>query len=504
MNISRYALKIFCLCVSCCITTVAYPASLVWSTTDDISSIMESSGYQKTNPKIVYSGDGAHAIAIWMWYCNENPCVQSASAVISGDNVEWGSVYTIGPWSSGGAYYPPDISLSSDGTKATAVWVAEKMVLSVSANIDRTSATWSKTGGTLAPQIVGLSESNVKFGLSRDGTRAVAIYKYGSQLYSSTAKITGNSAIWSEKFNIGYATGGLDVKISSDGSKVLALWVADYNTPGMTTGMRYIKSAVGTVSGNSIQWGVEENISSSNNMNFYAPELNMSTDGAKATAVWGLESPVTLSTPGWNSIQSASAMISGSAVFWGAVNTIAENNISPGGWYFPDSALSSDGTKAIIVWYEPILQKEMSASALISGSQAYWGQKSYIDSGYFYPIRSSKVRLSHDGSRAIVLINQGLKDTQGEVGNETIVSYEASILDNIVSWSDGSEVPLKSHKDWRYGNNDDKIYIDREIAKNLFDFDISPLGKSSIVIFDQYFAKYIITPDGKFIPTPYS
>ena len=88
-----------------------------WDTVSNISA----GGANAYNPQITLSSDGTMATAAWSRHDGSNTIIQSRSATISGNTATWGAT-TTDLSASGEDAGNPKVTLSSDGTMATAVW----------------------------------------------------------------------------------------------------------------------------------------------------------------------------------------------------------------------------------------------------------------------------------------------------------------------------------------------------------------------------------------------
>src|SRR5690606_32518664 len=87
-----------------------------WSAAQDLSA----TGQGAAIAEIAISSDGTMATAVWNRFDGSNNIVQSASATISGNTASWSAVQDLSV--AGQSATGQQITSSSDGTKATAVW----------------------------------------------------------------------------------------------------------------------------------------------------------------------------------------------------------------------------------------------------------------------------------------------------------------------------------------------------------------------------------------------
>ena len=165
------------------------PTSISWSSpANDLSA----TGQRTASQRIALSADGTKATAIWTrGSSTSNQIVQSASATISGNSASWSAPIDL----SGLVTYGAQVSLSSDGTKATAVWREGNNIKARSATITGNNAVWGSTS-TLS----SYTAQNPVLSLSSDGSTAIAVWEGSlaghSIIQASTANISGNLANW--------------------------------------------------------------------------------------------------------------------------------------------------------------------------------------------------------------------------------------------------------------------------------------------------------------------
>ena len=93
------------------------PSGDPWSAVTDLSAI----GQSASVPQIALSSDGTRATVVWYRFNGSNWIVQSASATISAGTASWGAVTDLS--AAGRDARIPQVALSSDGTRATAIWL---------------------------------------------------------------------------------------------------------------------------------------------------------------------------------------------------------------------------------------------------------------------------------------------------------------------------------------------------------------------------------------------
>lgn len=142
--------------------------------------------------------------AVWYRFDGSRNIIQSRSATISGNTTTWGAVTTdlsVSGQNAQGA----KIALSSDGTRAAAVWFRggvvdglKQIIQSRSAVISGNIATWSTVATDLSAS--GQDANLPQMALSSDGTRATAVwFRFdGSKniIQSSSAKGDGETSLF--------------------------------------------------------------------------------------------------------------------------------------------------------------------------------------------------------------------------------------------------------------------------------------------------------------------
>ena len=390
-----------------------------WSTDLDLTS-----GQHAYKPQVLNSADGTKATAIWLRNNGSNLILQTASATVSNNVATWGATTDLS--ATGISANEITLALSSDGTKATAMWTRHDgfsyfVLHTASATISGNTASW---GSTTDFPILSGSVQYPALALSSDGTAGTAFWTkdYGSYSTVQTASVTisGNTASWGSVTTLTPSSGGSgspQVGVSSDGTLATAVWQR-YN--GTNT---LIGTASATISGNTADWSSVTDISASGR-NANLPQVGVSADGTMATAAWYRNN-------GSNEIiQSISATISGKTASWGSVTDISDTGRSA---YSPSLKVSTDGTKATAVWYRSngtntLIQAK---SGTISGNTSSWGTVSDI-SATGKDNSVSSLALSADGTKAVAIWVRYL----GSMGSNPIVQTVAgTISGNTGTWS---------------------------------------------------------------------
>ena len=156
---------------------VASPAAAVETATWSSPAVnLSAPGQGASNPDVALSADGTKATAVWTRFDGSNDIVQSVSATITGSTATWSTVTNLS--APGQNATGAQVALSADGTKATAIWPrsngSNRIVQSVSATITGSTATWSTVTDLSAP---GQNASFPQVALSADGTKATAVWR---------------------------------------------------------------------------------------------------------------------------------------------------------------------------------------------------------------------------------------------------------------------------------------------------------------------------------------
>lgn len=323
-----------------------------WSSTTDLSA----SGHDAFYSKVALAADGTHATAVWKTYDGSNDIVQSASATITDNSATWGSPTKLSD--GGNNASGPQISLSSDGTRAVVVWQRNngyhEIAQAACAVVTGTTATWG-SGQDLSDLEQDADRQRVT--LSADGTHVAAVWQqWDGAVYSSHGKLAildGNNAIWSS--NITFSTDGNQsfspaIALSTDGSRATAVWEQYDGT----------RSSLGTISativGNTATWGAPTHLTEPG-LGFVSPFVGLSADGTKATSWWYVSDDVN------THIQTASATVTGTIATWGTITDLTTIDGNPS---CVQGALSGDGTRCTAVW-----QRSDGTNTIIQASSYY-------------------------------------------------------------------------------------------------------------------------------------
>jgi hypothetical protein len=409
------------------VNTSPVRATGIWSTPIDLSEVGQNAG----NPQVAMSADGTKATAVWSRSNGTNQIVQARSATIDGNTVTWGEV-TTDLSAVGGNALAAQVVLSADGTKATAVWYryvgfSDFIVQASSATISGNTATW---GAVTDLSTVSQVANRPQVALSADGTKATAVWERLDGTFivqARSATISGNTAAWGAVTTNLSAAGGnafaAQVALSADGTKATAVW--DRIVDG---GNFIVQARSATISENIASWGADTTDLSDSNQSAQGAQVALSTDGTRATAVWSRVN-------GFKAIvQARSATISENTAAWGAVTTNLSADDRDA--FAAQVALSTDGTKATAVWErsDDIVQAR---SATISGNTATWGAIT-TDLSAASPVVAfgAQVALSANGTKATAVWNRYVG-----TGTDFIVqARSATIIGNIATWGDVTDL----------------------------------------------------------------
>lgn len=362
-----------------------------WGVTDFVSV----AGQDAEDSQIAISSDGTKATAIWYRSNGTHEIVQSASATISGNSLSWGPITNLS--ANGQNASAAQIVLSSDGTQAAAVWYRNNgsnwIIQSATASISGNTANWSAATDL---SVEGQDTFTPQLALSSDGTKAAAIWgrSNGSNsiIQSSSAIISGNTASWSSVVDLsasGQNANDPQIALSSDGTKAVAVW-------SRSNGSEYvIQFALAGIIGNIASWGAVTDLTAAG-LNAISPRIAISSDGTKTTAMWCRSNGSGYVT------QATSATIANDTVVWD--KRISNLSTAQGTTGFPDLALSADGTGATAVWRRMTSNNHVveAASAQISGNSATWGEATDL-SGSGWSAYDPDVAISSAGTQAIAV-----------------------------------------------------------------------------------------------------
>lgn len=362
-----------------------------WGPTEALSTV----GQDSRGMKIAVSADGTKATVIWTTGDGVYDVVQTRSATLVGNTATWGPVTTLADVTYTAS--DPDVEVSADGTRATAVWWrfngSRRVMQSRSATIAGNVASWGA--------VSNLSDSTLdvinvpRLVLSADGGTATAVWVENDSSYrvqSSTATVSGATATWTPWVNLSDDGGDASyprISASTDGSKVTVVWVRHDGAADRVQARS--SSMPGTGSGS---WGAVTDLSDPGK-DAASADIAVSNDGARAIAVWTrFNGAVTV-------VQSKSAGISGSTATWGDRSDLSEASQSA---RFPDVEVSGDGAMATVVWdwSDGVHRLVQAASATVAGPVSTWSGRTDLSDSSQNAVKP-RLALSDDGSVAVAV-----------------------------------------------------------------------------------------------------
>lgn len=398
----------------------AYPLA-TWSGPFGVST----PGIMAADPKLAMSSDGTRATAIWRNYNGSNT-VRTASAVLTGSSAAWGSITDLTPPDFNGIG-GSDVAVSADGTRAVAVWSGTSggayVTRAASAVISGNSATWG-TPWTLSspgPDAVG-----PKITLSATGGQATAAWASGGSrqfgLVTASGSISGTSSSWSAPVELVAAHPGpfgFDIGASADGSRATVVWQRDSGSGAV------LESASATINATTPAWGTAVTISPLLNDPFIT-RLEVSSDGSHVNSLW----------TSWNgartSVMAAAATVAGATATWGVAQTIA----SPQNSTAASFAASADGSVITAEWLEWLGAGYVARSrtATVSATSQNWGSPTNLTTSGDTGVSPGTVGISADGSRVVA------SWTHNSSANNVGMTIIGTVSGNTVNWGATSTV----------------------------------------------------------------
>lgn len=362
-----------------------------WGPTEALSTV----GLDSRGMKIAVSADGRKATVIWTTGDGIDDVVQTRSATLVGNTATWGPVTTLADVSQ--TANDPDVEVSADGTRATAIWWrsngTRRVMQSRSATIVGNVASWGAVSDLSDPTLDVINVPRLV--LSADGGTATAVWVENESSYrvqSATATVSGAAATWTPWVNLSDDGGDASyprIAASADGSKVTVVWVRHDGAADRVQARS--SSMPGTGSGS---WGAVTDLSDAGK-DAASADIAVSSDGTRATAVWTrFNGAVTV-------VQSKSAGISGSIATWGDRTDLSEASQSA---RFPDVEVSGDGSMATAVWdwSDGVHLLVQAASATVDGPVSTWSGRTDLSDSSQNAVRP-RLALSGDGSVAVAV-----------------------------------------------------------------------------------------------------
>ena len=401
-------------------STASAATASTWGSTTALSQ------FGAAQPQLAASSSGATALATWKHWDGSHDVVQVRVAAVVSNVANWGTAVNVSNDTQNAD--APQIAVSADGTKATAIWRrldgSNWIIQSASATISGSTATWGSVTDLSAS---GQNADAPQIGLSASGEKATAVWTRSdgsnSIIQSASATISGSTATWGLVTDLSAA--GRDaftpqVAVAVNGEKATALWWS----PDGTNWIVQTKSA--TIAGIVAAWGSVTDLSAAGQDASSAQGIDVSDDGENATAVWSR-------SDGSNSIiQTKSATISGNVATWGAVTDLSASGQAAES---AQVALSDDGEKATVVWsrYDGAATVVQTKSATISGDTATWGSLTDLSDSARNAYQQ-QIALSSDGTKGVAIWFRN-------DGSYWIVqTRRATIAGNVATWGSVAEL----------------------------------------------------------------
>jgi hypothetical protein len=293
---------------------------------------------------------------------------------------------------------------------------------------------------------VGAHSTGLSIAISSDGTRAAALWLESSankrRVKTSSATISGGIASWGPVTALSAANGDAiegKVQISSDGSEAVAIWLT--NDPSLKVSV--VESSSASVAGNAASWGAVTRLSSPSGP-VGQPRIALSADGTRAFAVWE-RYPPSATRSVCRSVVGSSAAISGSTASWGSVQQVSDQGSCVED---PELGMSASGGSVTVVWgkeFSGSVRIIRSRTGTVTGTTASWGGITDLSAPGFQS-KNSRVAVSADGTKATVVWARGTINSTGRVIPPGLVrSRSATINGNAANW--GATTVLSSLTD---------------------------------------------------------
>ncbi|MGB3676080.1 MAG: IPT/TIG domain-containing protein [Candidatus Nanopelagicales bacterium] len=370
--------------------------------------VVSTSGSEATSADIALSADGTKFVVTWQEQVDgTSPWIpMSTSGTVSGTTPTVGATQTLASATNVDDPGRTQAHISADGTAATYLWRSEDVVSTASATVNGTTQSIG-TVSDFASVGTSLDDPNISLALSRDGSRAVALWVDGANdplaMVVASGSITGNTATWSTGTDLNTQPAGdtyPDIEISDDGTLITAAWKqlgSDQQVMVPVT-----KSA--TWNG-SVSWGDLTQLTP-DSVEIDVVTLGLSASGLRALIVY--EDQTTISGDG--TVASRSASISGSTQTWGS----EEAPPGTGDIDEMDTQLSADGRVAVVVWEGNLTNTQSINSAPVSvdGPEHTWGAITELTPtgvGGVYP----EIAISRGGCKATTFWSARTSSTPG-------------------------------------------------------------------------------------------
>lgn len=333
------------------------------------------SAWSSQNPQIAFSSDGSNALIVWQRFNGDDFIIETIRSTDGGNS--WGTAVDLSE--TGQNAVQPQVALSSDGSKAIAIWKRFDGVNYIiqSVNSHDGGKTWL-TPTDLSPS--GQNADNQQIITSFDGLNTIVIYTVNNSIQATTSSDGG--VTWSQPHTL-YASGrtsSLQIAMSSDGSHALVIW---QNFDGTDSTVMAMATSDGGVT-----WNEPVSISPDGQYADQA-QVALSSNGLQAAVIWeNYDSTYCV-------IQSVQSTDGGAS--WSSPSTISPTDQNSKN---PQLAMSDDGSKTIIVWWNSSSSSYLIQSITSLDAGVTWSKIADIsssDQSAIYPT----VVVNANGSRAI-------------------------------------------------------------------------------------------------------
>ncbi|MBF8263697.1 MAG: hypothetical protein HW387_1362, partial [Parachlamydiales bacterium] len=411
-----------------------------WSTASNLS--LE--GQNARLPQVVMSSDGSKTITVWERSDGVNTIIQESHSTDSGQS--WSAVVNLSLEGQSAELSQVAMS-SSDGSQIVVVWQRSDGANTIIQESHSTDGgqNWSVAASL---SLEGRSALDPQVAISSDGSKAVAVWQRsdGSNIIIQESHSTDGGQNWSAASNL--SQGGRNafdgqVAMNSDGSNIVAVW-------GRSDGVNYIVQESHSTDGGQ-NWSAGANLSLEGQDGGF-PQVAMSSDGSKIVAVWARsegaswiiqESHSTDGGQNWSAAAnlSLSSAESTTSDIWGRSGRenwiLQESHSTDGGQNWSAAAyvsLSSDGSNSVAVW-----RRFDGANWIIQESHSTDGGQNWsIASNLSLEGRNARlpqVVMSSDGSKTITVWERS-------DGANTIIQ-ESHSTDGGQSWSAAVNLSLE-------------------------------------------------------------
>lgn len=409
-------------------TVAAHVSAATWSSTPTLISTLNKNS---TSPAFALSDDGTKAVVVWRTTDGANFKIQASSATISKGVATWGTPTDLS--TDGRTANFPRVKMSSDGTRATAVWAETDStnvtrIATSSAIIDGKTSSWG-TSKYVSRSGADAQGSGTDLALSSDGTKGIISFIWNSSgtnlAYVSSGSINGGTATWTDSASQtkvsddGVAAGFTTVDMPSTGGAFVVGW----NTPNGV----YARAA--TVVGGVAFLATSSTLVSGTATLTTAPSLQLSADGKSATALF-IGKASGAATVGAHVV---TGTVSGKETTWAGSPT----QISGAGYVASSAVLSvsADGKSAVAGWLrgDGATVKVETIAGTVSGTSGTWGS---ITS----PAESTATKdfyaltVNSTGTAAVMLY----ANTSNNVDSAMVAT--GTVAANVLTWGTSSQV----------------------------------------------------------------